>query len=329
MELDPELLEEVLSYAHYRETDYSRLAERVGVNLLEKRLRVQMQAYDRAKRFRSHPWLRWTRPMYRQGVRTGLWMLGQYQRALRNARNPVWVEREERFPHLPAAFDGYRILHLTDFHFDFIPEMPEIIHRMLEGRSFDLCVLTGDYRGEIIGPYQESLLHLQRTRPQLGDEVVAVLGNHDNIEILLTFPEMGIRGLLNEGFTVQRGDDSILIAGIDDAHMYQTHDFRSLQTQIDEAAFTLLLSHSPEAYRQAAAAGTDFMLSGHTHGGQICLPGGWAPVVHLHDTPRDMVAGPWLWEGMKGYTSRGVGISSVDCRWNCPAEITLHVLRRG
>ncbi len=327
-ELDSELLAKVLSHAHYRENDYSQLAERVGHDLLEERLRGQMKAYDRAHTFRNRFPLKWLWPLYRKGIRAGLWVMGQYDRARRNARNPLWVEREEWFPHLPEAFDGYRILHLTDFHFDYIPEMPEILHRILEGRVFDLCVLTGDYRGEVTGPYQESLRHLKRTRSQLGEEVFAVLGNHDNIELLLKFPEMGITGLLNEAVEIQRGDASILIAGVDDAHMYQTHDVEPIQDRIREAAFTLFLSHSPEAYKIAADAGADFMLSGHTHGGQICLPGGWAPVVHLHDTPRKMAAGPWTWKDMKGYTSRGVGISSVDCRWNCPGEITLHVLRK-
>ena len=90
----------------------------------------------------------------------------------------------------------------------------------------------------------------------------------------------------------------------------------------------MLLSHTPELYRQAAHAGFDLMLCGHTHGGQICLPGG-VPVLTNADCPRRYCAGRWRHHRMHGYTSRGTGVSMVDVRLNCPPEVTLHRLRRG
>ena len=70
------------------------------------------------------------------------------------------------------------------------------------------------------------------------------------------------------------------------------------------------------------------MLCGHTHGGQICLPGG-VPVMTNADCPRKYCVGAWRYHGMHGYTSRGTGVSMVDVRLNCPPEVTLHRLRRG
>jgi len=89
---------------------------------------------------------------------------------------------------------------------------------------------------------------------------------------------------------------------------------------------SLLLSHTPEPYRRAAEAGFDVMLCGHTHGGQICLPGG-VPITLDARIPRRFGRGAWRYGRMAGYTSPGVGTSIVDVRINCPPEITLHRLR--
>jgi hypothetical protein len=81
-------------------------------------------------------------------------------------------------------------------------------------------------------------------------------------------------------------------------------------------------------YRHAAHADYDLMLCGHTHGGQICLPGG-VPLLTDADSPRSIARGAWRYHGMIGYTSVGAGTSIVDVRLNCPPEITLHRLRRA
>jgi predicted MPP superfamily phosphohydrolase len=70
------------------------------------------------------------------------------------------------------------------------------------------------------------------------------------------------------------------------------------------------------------------MLSGHTHGGQICLPGS-IPITLDATLPRRMGSGAWQYHRMSGYTSVGAGSSIIAVRLNCPPEITLHHLRRG
>jgi predicted MPP superfamily phosphohydrolase len=87
-----------------------------------------------------------------------------------------------------------------------------------------------------------------------------------------------------------------------------------------------LLSHTPEIYRQAAHADFKLLLSGHTHGGQVCLPGS-IPITLDAVLPRHMGSGPWKYHNMSGYTSVGVGSSIVAVRFNCPPEITLHHLK--
>lgn len=328
--MNPELervVRDIRKMEHYREVDYTRLAEERGESFLLRRLGTQLEIYDRHSGGRRVPLL--CRRLFRAAIRAGLWCAGELDRSRRAARTPVGETREVFFEQLPPAFDGYRVLQLTDFHFDFIPDMPERLVPVLEDVEADLCVLTGDYRGETHGPYRESLDHLRRTRPLLGEKVYAVLGNHDNIEIAHALPEMDIHPLVNEAVWLEREGERILLAGIDDAHMYKTHDFGPILPMIREAAFTLLLSHSPEAHAEAAVAGVEYMLSGHTHGGQLCLPGGVPLIAHLRGCTRGMIRGPWETSGTRGYTSRGVGVSSVDCRLFCPPEYTVHVLRRG
>jgi predicted MPP superfamily phosphohydrolase len=136
---------------------------------------------------------------------------------------------------------------------------------------------------------------------------------------------MGIRMLLNENEPMGREGEHIYLAGIDDAHYYRVDNIEKAASEIPDEAFSILLSHTPEIYRQAAHAGFDLLLSGHTHGGQICMPGA-IPITLDSVLPRHMGSGAWEYQGMAGYTSVGVGSCIVAVRLNCPPEITLHRL---
>jgi uncharacterized protein len=138
---------------------------------------------------------------------------------------------------------------------------------------------------------------------------------------------LGYNLLLNEWTVVRHGRDEIYLAGIEDAHFYRLENFHRAAHDIPREAVAILLSHTPEAYRHAAHAGFDLMLSGHTHGGQICLPGG-IPVLTDADSPREFARGSWRYHEMIGYTSAGAGTCIVDVRLNCPPEITLHRLHK-
>ena len=125
-----------------------------------------------------------------------------------------------------------------------------------------------------------------------------------------------------------RGGQRIHLAGIDDAHYYRADNIEKAASQIPQHEFSILLSHTPEIYRQAAQADFKLLLSGHTHGGQVCLPGS-IPVTLDSVLPRLMGSGPWKYRTMVGYTSVGVGSSIVAVRFNCLPEITVHHLARA
>jgi len=193
--------------------------------------------------------------------------------------------------------------------------------------QYDVCVLTGDYRGKTFGPHDAALRGMAQIMEHLKQPVFGVLGNHDTIQMLPALEAMGIRMLQNECETIRRGDQAIHLAGIDDAHYFRVDNIEKAGAPIPEGAFAVLLSHTPEIYRQAAHADFDLLLSGHTHGGQICLPGS-IPITLSSVLPRRMGAGAWRYRNMIGYTSVGAGSSVVAVRFNCPPEITLHRLRR-
>ncbi|MBV8507185.1 MAG: metallophosphoesterase, partial [Alphaproteobacteria bacterium] len=191
--------------------------------------------------------------------------------------------------------------------------------------SYDLCVLTGDYRGKTYGPYEGAIEGLGRVRPHLHSPVYGVLGNHDTIRMVPELEEIGIRMLLNESEVIERGGERIHLVGIDDAHYYRVDNIEKAASSVPAADFSILLSHTPEIYRQAAHAGFKLLLSGHTHGGQICLPGA-IPIILDSVLPRRMGAGAWTHRDMIGYTSVGVGSCILPVRLNCPPEITVHRL---
>ena len=230
------------------------------------------------------------------------------------------------FANLPESFSGYRILHLTDFHLDCLPEIVDPIVELVKDLSFDMVVMTGDYQDNYkLHPAKNKDL-LQRLVDSFKetDTIIATLGNHDDDRVVEVFEEMGVRPLLNETVKITRGDESIFITGCDDVSYYFT------EKSIDELnntppGFKILAVHSPELYHHAAKANYDFYIAGHTHGGQVCLPGG-IPLLVQGKIPRSMVKGMWKHESLVGFTSHGLGTSGLPIRFSCPPEVSLITL---
>ncbi len=259
----------------------------------------------------------------------GLKRIGQYQRGYRNAARVRLREHDLILPRLPPAFDGFRILHITDPHFDSMPGLEDRILALLEGRTFDLCVFTGDYRTELHGPFRQVMDSLQRLvggiRSRQG--FLGVLGNHDDCHMVAPMERMGIRMLINESVVLQRQDDRLRVVGTDDVHYYYTdQSLHALELARDD--FTVALVHSPELYDAAARAGVALYLCGHTHGGQVCLPGGRAILKHVR-VGRHLPSGPWVHGSMQGFTSVGAGTSGIPVRFNSESEIVALRLRRA
>jgi hypothetical protein len=259
-------------------------------------------------------------------IRLGLRLSGLYGRGRRNAADVQVRHNTISLPRLPRALDGFTLLQISDPHADISPDAVRRVTELLPSLRYDVTVLTGDYRGTTFGPYLPAIDGVGRVLSKLRGPVYGVLGNHDTIRMVPALEMMGVRMLVNECVTIERDAARLYLAGIDDAHFFRVDNIEKAGEPIPHDACSILLSHTPEVYRQAAAAGFDVMLSGHTHGGQLCLPGGIA-IMKDSKLPRRFIAGAWRYHGMDGYTSVGLGCSIVAVRLNCPPEITLHHLR--
>jgi len=259
-------------------------------------------------------------------IRNTLKLSGLYWRGLKNSERIRVRRNTVRLSGLPDCFDGYTLLHISDMHVDMNAGAMRRLIELLPHIDYDICVLTGDYRGATFGSYNATLEGIARVREHLKQPVYGVLGNHDSIQMVPGMEDMGIRMLLNESVIIERDNSHFHLAGIDDAHYFRVDNIEKATLDVPHDECSVLLSHTPEIYRLAANADFDLMLSGHTHGGQICLPGR-IPVTIDSRLPRHMASGAWSYRNMLGYTSVGVGSSIVPVRFNCPPEITLHQLK--
>ena len=302
------------------------LAER-----LKPRIAREKQFAATGRKLRNKSWLFrhekvWVRPI----LKFGLKLTGLYNRGLRNALQPVvrnhsiWSER------LPAAFDGYKILHVSDLHIDGRPLLTEKLGELLGKLDADVCLITGDYRFEDEGPCESIYPEMRKLFPSLDrrDGVFSILGNHDLSEIAFGLNDIGMRVLVNESVEIRRGNESIWVVGLDDPFDYKCDDLRGALANVPAEPFKVLLVHTPELYQSASDLGLDLYLCGHTHAGQIRFPI-VGSIRNNADCPKEYAYGLWRHGSMQAYTSAGAGCSGLPIRYNCPPEVTLIELRRG
>jgi predicted MPP superfamily phosphohydrolase len=309
-------------------SDYFALEQRMGRDLLAKRLLKQAgktarllhqgEGVFRLERFVPFDTL----------VSFALACTGLRGRTRRNFLDVRVVEREWLLPRLPQAFEGFRLLHLTDLHQDLDPALTPVIERVVRSVPHDAAVITGDFRNETDGDYHPCLREVDGVIRELAPLRWGILGNHDFLEMVPSLERDGLPILLNEVASIERSGQKLYFAGVDDPHFYKTHDLKKVRSGVPSGACVILLSHSPETYREASELDFDLQLSGHTHGGQLCLPGG-IPVVLPCKIDRRFVRGAWRHGSLQGYTSPGTGSCGVAARLNCPPEVTLHILRRA
>ena len=258
-------------------------------------------------------------------IRFAIQLVGMYERGQSNARNLQVKNNRIHLPHLPQAFHDFKILHLTDLHVDMDDRNLAALIQTVAGLDYDICALTGDYRARTFGEIEGAVAGMQRLITTLKQPVYGILGNHDSIRMLPALESMGVIMLMNEATTLEKDGETIFLAGVDDPHYFRVDNIQKAAQDIPKEAVSLLLSHTPEIYRLAAHADFDVMFCGHTHGGQICLPGG-IPITLDSKCPRYLGAGKWHHQKMQGYTSVGAGTSIVNARFNCLPEVTIHHL---
>ena len=253
---------------------------------------------------------------------------GIYQKGLSNATRIEYNENLLLFPDLPENFSGFKILHISDLHIDTIKDFEEFIIEKIKNKKFDLCVMTGDFRRNISGSIKQVIPAMEKLMAHVNTNygTLAVLGNHDTFKMVESLEPMKIRFLVNETVFIEKNGEQLCISGTDDTYyFYSDMALHALEKNLP--GFKICLSHTSELVDVASKNNYKLYLCGHTHGGQICLPGGIS-ILHHQKAGRDRIHGLWTVNGMTGYTSRGVGVSGTPLRFNCPPEVTLFELHR-
>jgi uncharacterized protein len=232
---------------------------------------------------------------------------------------------------LNPALEGLKIVQMSDIHLhpyiqlDFVQEAV----RLAQSLKPDIVTLTGDYVLES----QDSIFELAPALAQLNPKygIFATLGNHDhwtNAQVVREgLTREGIKVLHNEALTLNINGAGLTLAGVDDVWSGQP-DLRAALSQVPPDSPTVLLAHEPDFADVSAQEGrVALQLSGHSHGGQVRLPGVGALILpylgQKYDIGLRQVGQMWV------YTSRGVGLIGPPIRLNCPPEITEITLVRA
>ncbi len=248
--------------------------------------------------------------------------------------NPLIEEFDIRHPKLSGLDKPITLIQVTDFHFGMLygtRELAALVERLnaLEGEA---VLITGDVFHNRLAPLSLAVPILRRLRPRPWGNIV-VLGNHDfytgasrAVEALQT---SGLRVLRDEWTAVNDGPTPIILGGIDDPvtnwmlgkGFPKFKKFAEKTPQDD--SFKILLSHRPNVLPLAAERNVDFIVSGHIHGGQVIVPFPGRPGLSIARLVSPYVQGWYSMAGTRLYLNRGVGLTFVPWRINCPAEIAV------
>lgn len=247
--------------------------------------------------------------------------------------NPRYIEINQidmPLPRLPVAFDGYRVLQISDIHIGtwMTPERLSGIISLVNQQEPGLIVNTGDYFSYDPHTWKE-ILTKELRKLNATDGVVSVLGNHDYWVGADTVKEImkdsGTIDITNQVFTITRGKSNLHIAGGDCAYV-DRFSLQPLLPKIPQDECAIILVHEPDTADQSAASGSfDLQLSGHSHGGQMILPF-YGPALRIRLARKYTVGLHHIGE-MKQYTNRGLGTALIPLRINCKPEITVFTLK--
>ncbi|WP_060847765.1 metallophosphoesterase [Methylobacterium aquaticum] len=249
------------------------------------------------------------------------------------ARVPPVVEREVVIPGLPPAFEGYRLLQLTDLHLSrlFPASWARAVVARANAAGADAIVVTGDFIDGSVAMRRDDVAPLATLRAP--DGVFGIPGNH---EYFFDYPAwmahlagLGLRMLPNAHAVLARGEAALVLAGVTDASAPNAGqpgpDLAAALKGAPPGAPILLLDHQPRNARQAAARGVALQLSGHTHGGMI--RGLDRLVARGND---GFVSGAYAVGGMTLFVGNGTGIwPGFALRLGRDSEMTRFVLRAG
>lgn len=262
-------------------------------------------------------------------VGSGLVTATSYLAINDESQDPVVDRVPIRLKNLHPALEGFTMLQMTDLHLYPLTQ-PSLIEKsvvMANSLNPDLVVMTGDYVWQVLDAIDELAPILSGLNARYG--VYSSLGNHDywlDAEVITaTMEAAGLPVLVNQGLTIQQGGGSFYLAGLDDGWSGNP-DLDATLEGARPGDPVILLCHEPDLADLFSKDGrVDLQLSGHTHGGQIRIPGIGALILPYLGRKYDF--GMYKIKDMLLYTNRGIGVISEPVRYNCPPEITQFVFQ--
>lgn len=247
------------------------------------------------------------------------------------SQDPVVDRIPLAIKNLHPTLEGFTIVQITDVHL-YPMTQPDLVEKsviMANELNPDLVVLTGDYVWQELAAIDELAPILAGLNAKYG--VFSTLGNHDywlDADVITAVMESaGLPVLINQGLSIQHGKRTIYIAGLDDGWSGKP-DLNKTLDRVDPAEPVILLCHEPDlADRYSLDGRVNVQLSGHTHGGQIRIPGIGALILPYLGRKYDL--GLYRVNDMLLYTNRGLGVISEPVRLNCPPEISQFILNRA
>lgn len=237
-------------------------------------------------------------------------------------RSLVWSTYTLPIPNLPPKLNGLRVLHLTDIHLtpQWIPSLDKVLERVA-AHPPDLICITGDFveaKHDTGAGVANVRRLIEGLKSRLG--IYGTLGNHDGDILPIFMPDVPIRLLFNETLTLQDGDTRLELIGLHGVERWDTPD-RFFVELPPRPANTLRLAmvHFPAQILQFLPGSVDVVMAGHTHGGQVCFPGGHPLMTH-DPLPRRFARGVHEIEGRWLVVGRGIGFSTYKVRAFCPPE---------
>lgn len=247
---------------------------------------------------------------------------------------PTLTRIEIPLANLPPAFDGFTIAHISDIHVGSWTSSRHLnnVMRQINALNTDMIVLTGDYVIRVLRPsFMQMLLEsLRILRAKEG--VYGVLGNHDyKVDAYAVREQVkmgGVHLLANDHIAIQRGDQTLYLAGIEDV-LRGNEDLDAALEGIPPGACIILLAHEPDYADEVARDGrVRLQLSGHTHGGQVRIPILGPVYSQLPKMACIYIMGLYHVEQLTLYVTRGIGMVRPFVRFNCPPEIVHITLRK-
>lgn len=248
-------------------------------------------------------------------VRKGLWEARELSLSVGELELRDW----------PEALRGWRLLHVSDVHFTAGANLTDRVLSLAEAARPDCIIVTGDLLAPVNRGRREAKEFLWRLAGRW--PVYLAPGNEDHVkkrpQPYEEWPETGAVVLMNRAVPVVHNGARCWIAGVDDPHT-RLDDLEAAFAGIPEGEPVVLLAHSPAIIKRPGIERAAVIFSGHTHGGQICLPNGYAPYIHT-PLPHRFASGVHQLRGNSTLlvVSRGAGTTRLPLRLWCPPELTL------